>query len=158
MVLSPMIDEDVLDVGEGDLYTGNAYEIPYFFETVQHKMMRPPGGMDSLSFRSWKDNYYQFCIDTYHQRPALMITSTLKDCYFMPTGCLSLEKSYAKYQRASEKKTPIKGSFSGFYSYGKRCMSQHDTLLKHLKDDNMYFTDEVLEKIYQILKRRVNND
>lgn len=144
----------IWDVGEGDLYMGRPYRIPYFFENSQWKMMKEPDDPLCISFRSWKGNFYQFFIDTFHNKPALVITSTLRDCYFLPNTVLSMQGSADRYLRYCNKKTPVKDSFSGFYSWGKKLLKQRETLMSHLKDDNMYFSDDVLAEIYAELKRR----
>lgn len=152
MNLTP--SEKLWDVGEGDLYVGRPYRIPYFFETPQLQMMKEPDDPLCISFRSWTGHFYQFYIGIFHSKPSLIITSTLKDYYVFPVMSLSFAQSQEKYRHYSNKKTPVKGSFSGFYSWGEKLLNQCDVLLSHLKNDNMYFSDDVLAEIYAELKRR----
>lgn len=154
MILAPP-SEKMIDVGEGDLYVGKPYKIPYFYETSQVKMMKEPDDPLCISFKSWKGHFYQFYLGEFHNKSALVLTSTLRDSYVFPTKSLSLEGSAEKFRYHSNKKTPIKGSFSGFYSWGKRLLKQYDTLMSHLEDDKMYFSDEVIQDIYKELVRRV---
>lgn len=158
MVLAPAVSEWNIDVGKADYFIGKKYDIPYFFETPQKKMMREPGGPDTITFRAWSGTYYQFYIGTYHNRPALYITSTLEDCYIMPKGCLSLEKSAEKYIHSSNRRTPIKGSFSGYYSYGKKILEMREKLMENLQKDGVTFSDEAVGRIFEILSRRVKDE
>ena len=154
MILAPP-DDFVFDIGEGDLYSGRPYSIPYFYETPQVRMMKEPDDPLCISFKSWKGNFYQFYLGKFHAKHCLIITSTLKDCYFIPANCLSLERSAEKYREISEKKHYVEASFSGYFSYGKKVVKQYESLMSHLKNDKMYFSEEVLKDIYSELKRRV---
>lgn len=153
--LPPLIE---FDVGHADLYIGKAYKIPYFYETSQKRMMREPGGNDTISYKSWSGNFYQFYLDSFHNLPALYITSTLEDCYPMSTRTIGLEKSVERYKQASEKQHFVKDSFTGYYTFGKKLIKQHDTLVEHLKEDEISFSDEFLENIFLELKRRVKDE
>lgn len=137
---------------------GRPYTIPYFFESTQRRMMKEPCGNDTISFKSWKGNFYQFYLGEFHQHPALILTSTLRDSYYLPAACLSLEMSVERFRKASENITPIKGSFSGYYRYGLKLVEQHDTLISHLEADGMYFSEEVLKEVYSELKRRTKDE
>lgn len=141
------------DIGNGDLYAGKPFKIPYFFESSQRRMMREPCE-DTLNFKTWKGEYFQFYLGRYHQNIALILTSTLYDCCFFNTSRLSIEKMRKWANEQSEKKHPIKNSYSGYFTFGKKLLEQYDVLEKHMKEQEIYFSDETLEKIYEELKRR----
>lgn len=142
-----------IDVGNGDMYIGSAYKIPYFFETGYKRMMREPDDT-TISFKTWKGEYFQFYLDKYHKSEVMVLTSTLGDSFYIYPGALGLEKSVERFRKAYSKRTPIKGSFSGYYTYGKHLIDQYEVLRQHMDEQRIFFTDESLEKIYEELKRR----
>lgn len=142
------------DVGKADLFTGKSYEIPYFFEHPGHKMMKDPSKSNHISFKTWKGEIFQFSLDQFHSHGCLLVTSTLKDCAFFPQQKLSIDKAVERAERAINTKTPVKNSFSGYSTYGKKMLTQYRTLIKHLKEQEIYFSDETLTAIYKELKRR----
>lgn len=145
-----------IDVGNGDFYRGAPYHIPYFFETSYRRMMREPDET-TITFKTWKGEYFQFYLDKYHDKPILVLTSTLGDSFYIYPSSLSLEKSAERFMTAYSKKTPIKGSFSGYYTYGKHLLEQYEVLKEHMAEQSIYFSDDSLEKIYTELKRRTNS-
>lgn len=152
-----MTDREVWDVGHADYYLGEPYKIPYFFETSKRRMMREPD-YSTISFRTWKGEYFQFYIDEYHHNPALVCTSTLLDCAFFMQKRLSIEKMRKWAEEQSTKKHPIKGSYTGYFTFGKLLLEQYATLEKHMAEQEIYFTEEVLERIFNELKRRTKDD
>lgn len=148
-----MTEIEVWDIGHGDLYRGKQYDRPWFFDTPNMKMMRDMGG-DTIDFKTWKGEYFQFFLDSYHGNTALFLTSTLQDCCIFTSSCLSLSKMRAWCQKHSEKKTKVEGSFTGYFSFGKKLLEQYDLLDKHIEEQEIYFTDETIERAFNELKRR----
>ena len=145
-----------LDVGHADIYVGPAFEIPYFFESPGRKMMREPG-YDNINFRTWDGEFFQFFLDTFHSHQALVLTSTLGDCCFFSYSRLGIEKMREYATAQSNKKHPIKNSFSGYFTFGQKMLKQYDTLEQHMKEQEIYFSDETLEKICEELQRRAKD-
>ncbi len=141
------------DVGHADLYTGKPFKIPYFFESSQRRMMKEPGEQ-TIDFKTWKGEFFQFYIGEYHNHITLILTSTLYDCCFFSTNRLGIGKMKKWATEQSEKKHPIKNSFSGYFTFGKKLLAQYDNLEKHMEEQEIYFSDEVLEEIFAELKRR----
>ncbi len=141
------------DIGHADEYIGEQYSYPYFFETSNKLMMRDMG-KDNINFKTWKGEYYQFFLDKFHSNKALVLVSTLGDCCFFKQSYLSIKgmQEWAKMQ--SEKKHPIKNSYSGYFTFGQKMLRQYDKLEEHLKEQEIYFPDDILEEIYQELIRR----
>lgn len=151
---TPSTEKMIFDVGHADLYTGKPFQIPYFFENPRKRMMREPVDDSTINFKTWKGEYFQFYLDEYHQNTALVLTSTMLDCAFFSTKRLSIDKMREWAKRRSEKKHPIKNSFSGYFTFGKMLLEQYDTLEEHMREQEVYFSDKVLEDIYKELKRR----
>lgn len=151
-----MRETEEWDIGHADLYVGQPFKIPYFFENPKRRMMRE---MDdtTINFKTWKGEFFQFYLDEYHQNTALVCTSTLLDCAFFMASRLGIDKMRKWAQRQSEKKHPIKGSFSGYFTFGKLLLKQYDTLEQHMAEQEIYFTDEFLEKVFFELKRRAKD-
>lgn len=144
----------VFDIGQADEYIGPPFSIPYFFEASGRLMMKEPDSPDVINFKTWKGEYFQFYLGKFHSATALVITSTLKDCCFIKANNLSIKGMHDWAEQHFSRKYPIKGSFSGYYTFGKRLMRQYDILEKHLKEQNLYFPDDILVEIYNELVRR----
>lgn len=146
-------NDKVWDIGHGDLYSGTQYEYPYFFETVNTRMMKDIGE-NTIDFKTWKGEFFQFYIDRYHGNQALYLTSTLLDCCVFQPKRLSVAgmKEWAKSQ--SENKRPVKGSYTGYFSFGKKLLTQLELLESHMEEQEIYFSDEVLERAFNELMRR----
>ena len=151
-----MTEKNEWDIGHADLYVGKPFEIPYFFESSQRRMMQEPGDTN-INFRTWDGEIYQFYLGDYHQNTALILTSTLRDCCFFNINRLGIEKMKKWATEQSEKKHPIKNSFSGYFTFGKKLLTQYATLERHMEEQEIYFSDEVLEKICKELKRRAKD-
>ena len=151
--LSPPEIDNRFDIGRGDLYVGQQYSYPYFFENSNKKMMRDMG-RGTIDFKTWKGEYFQFYLGKYHGNSTLILTSTLLDCCFFNANRLGIDKMRDWATQQSEKKHPIKNSFSGYFTFGKKLLEQYDTLEKHMEEQEIYFSDEVLEEIYRELVRR----
>ena len=141
------------DIGHGDLYTGVQYDRPWFFDTPNVKMMRDMGS-DTIDFKTWNGEFFQFFLDSYHGRQALFLTSTMRDCCIFQCGRLSIEGMKEWCKSRHEKKVPIKGSFSGYFSFGKKLLDHFELLERHMEEQEIYFSDETLEQVFAELKRR----
>lgn len=141
------------DIGHADEYIGEQYSYPYFFETSNKLMMRDMG-KDNINFKTWRGEYYQFFLGSFHQHQALVLVSTLKDCCFFKANRLSISKMHDWAKQQSEKKHPIKNSYSGYFTFGQKLLRQYDKLEEHMKEQELYFPDDILEEIYQELVRR----
>ena len=147
------VKNKTFDIGHADEYTGSQYAYPYFFESSGKLMMRNMG-KDNINFKTWKGEYYQFFLDKYHSNNALVLVSTLGDCCFFQLSRLSISRMHDWAKQQSEKKHPIKNSFSGYFTFGQKLLKQYDTLEEHMKEQEIYFPDDILEEIYQELLRR----
>lgn len=145
-----------LDIGCGDLYIGPPYRIPYFFETRAHRMMKDEGNF--VSFRTWKGEYFQFYLDKYHGKNVLVLTSTLKDSVFIFPKNLSLEESFLRFEKAYNNKIPVKGSYTGYYCYGGEMVKLYGILNQHLKEQEIFFSKDVITEVYNELRRREKHE
>lgn len=142
-----------IDLGKAYLYSG-AYDIPYFFESASKKMMRPPGPK-VISFKTIDNSFIlQFALDNYHGKKCILITSTEGDCAFILGTKLSITGMKEWASAKSDNKHPINGSFSGYFTFGRRLLKQYETLEKHLKEHELSVSDESLELIWTELNRR----
>ena len=146
-----------VDIGQADIYTGVQYQYPYFFEYSGKKMMKDMSD-STIDFKTWAGEYFQCTLDKFHSHTCLVITSTLEDCVFLPAKSLSLERAKGKAKTATTRKTEIKNSFSGYSTYGQKMIKQYEVFEQHLKEQNIYFTDEVLTIIFKELLRRAKED
>lgn len=158
MNLSITTDHFSIDVGKGDLYLRDDYTYPWFFESSGKKMMKDPKVENVISIRTWKGEIFQFSLDSFHSNKCLLITSTLLDCAFIPSMALSIDKAKERAKEASEKKHEVKNSYSGYFTFGKKLLAQYDTLEKHLKEQEIYFSDGTLKDIYTELVRRAKHE
>lgn len=143
-----------VDVGQADVYISNIqYDRPFFFESPQKRMMKPHS-LKFITYKTWQGEFFQFSLDKYHGHDCLLITSTLGDCAFFPRKYLGLKKAKERALIASENKHPIEGSFSGYFTYGKKLLEQYSLLEKHLAEQRIYFSDVVLTSIFNELQRR----
>lgn len=142
-----------VDIGQADVYTGVQYKYPYFFEHSSCKMMKDMSSK-TIDFKTWQGEYYQCSLDRFHNHTCLLITSTLKDCIFLRYRLLSIERSKIWAKEMSEKKKDIKGSFSGYSTYGKKLLAQYELFEKHTKEQNICFSEKALEQIFKELLRR----
>lgn len=142
-----------LDIGHADLYHGKQYKYPYFFDSPSKRMMKDMGD-DTIDFKTWKGEFFQFTIGEFHHNSVLVVTSTLQDYCFFKVNTLSFEAMKAWIKECSEKKCMIKGSFSGYATFGKGILRNFETLEQHMAEQEIYFTDEVLHKIHKELVRR----
>lgn len=145
--------EPVYEIGHGDLYVGEQYVYPYFFESA-HKRMMKDMGKDTIDFKTWGGEYFQFTLGEYHNRPALILTSTLKDFCVFKCTMLSIPKMKDWAETQSKKKSMIEGAFTGYSTFGRRVLRALNTLEQHLAEQEIYFSGEVLEQIYKELSRR----
>lgn len=145
--------EPVYEIGHGDLYVGEQYVYPYFYESAHKKMMKDMG-KDTIDFKTWGGEYFQFTLGEYHNRPALFLTSTLGDTCVFKCRCLSIPKMKEWAEARSKKKIAIEGAITGYSTFGKSVLRALNTLEQHMAEQEIYFSDEVLEQIYQELSRR----
>lgn len=157
MVLKMPEVKEEWNIGHADLYVGKQYSYPYFFENATELMMKNMG-KDTIDFKTWKGEFFQFRLETVSGHDCLVLTSTLRDCAFFPAKSLSLEKAKATAQCRSEKKTMITGSFSGYSTTGKKKLRQYATLETHLAEQGLELSEEVLTKIFKELKRRAKDE
>lgn len=145
-----------VDVGEADIFLGDHFERPWFFDTLRWKMMddcKP----EYVHLRTWQGEIYQFRLYTFHNRKAMLITSTLQDTFIcVKAAGWGLKKTMNYARRAKRKKTPVNGSFTGYWTWGGYFEEQYDRLKKNMKKQNIFFSDEALEAIYNELVRRQN--
>lgn len=142
------------DVGRADIYTATQqYDRPFFFESSQRKMMKSHS-LKYITYKTWGGEFFQFSLDSFHNHVCLLLTSTLGDCAFFPAKALSLEKAKARAKSAADSKCPIEGSFSGYYTWGKKLLEQYETLERHLAEQNICFSEETLTSIFKELQRR----
>lgn len=153
MVLEPTTLID-FDIGKGDLYIGNTYPIPYFYETPRKLMMHDPEDGDSISFKTWKGEFFQFFLTMYHGREAMVLTSTLGDCYFIFSATRSIEKSAERSKSFAGDKKPNATSVTGYSTWGRTHYEQYKELKEHLAEQEIYFSDSVIEEIWEELSRR----
>lgn len=146
-----------VDVGQADIYTGVQYKYPYFFEFAGKKMMKDMSNK-TIDFKTWAGEYFQCSLDRFHNNTCLLITSTLEDCVFFPAQSLDLDKAKGKAEKATNTKTEIKNSFSGYSTYGKKMLKQYELFEKHIKEQNIYFTSDSLRLIFKELLRRAKED
>ena len=147
-----------IDVGQADIYTSTIqYNRPFFFESTQRRMMKSHS-LRYITYKTWGGEFFQFSLDRFHNHVCLLLTSTLGDCAFFPAKALSLEKAKARAQSAADNKCPIEGSFSGYYTWGKKLLGQYETLEKHLAEQNVYFSEEILTSIFKELQRRAKHE
>jgi len=146
-------ENKTFEIGHADEYIGSQYGYPYFFEASNKLMMRDMG-KDNINFRTWKGEYFQFFLGSFHNSKVLVLVSTLKDCCFFQRSRLSISRMHGWAKAQSEKKHPIKNSYSGYFTFGKKMLKQYDILEEHMKEQEIYFSDEILEEIYQELVRR----
>ncbi|MBO5628165.1 MAG: hypothetical protein J5965_03710 [Aeriscardovia sp.] len=151
--LSTREKEVQIDVGHADLYIGPAFDIPYFFETSNRRMMQEPGDTN-INFRTWDGEFFQFYMDYFHGKKTLILTSTLSDCCFFSINRLSIDKMKEWAKSQTERKHFVNNSFSGYFTFGRKMLEQYATLERHMEEQEIYFTDEALEQIYSELKRR----
>ncbi len=146
-------DKFLVDIGQADIYNGVQYQYPYFFEHAGHRMMKNMSEQ-TIDFKTWKGEFFQCSLDKFHGKTCLVITSTLEDCVFLQARRLSIEQSKIWAKERSEKKSEVKGSFSGYYTYGKKLLKQYEDFEQHTAEQNICFSDEVLSKIFKELLRR----
>ena len=140
-------------IGNGDLYRGQQYKYPYFFEGPNKKMMVDMSDK-TIDFKTWKGEYFQFTIGKFHGNNVLTLTSTLRDyCVFRAT-LLSVDGMVEWVEKQANRKHYVNGSFSGYYSFGKNILERFDILKIHMEDQGIYFSDEMLEWVYRELIRR----
>ena len=153
MNLEQPTDKFEIDIGQADLYTGYQYSYPYFFEHAGKKMMKNMG-VDTIDFKTWTGEYFQCSLDVFHNHTCLLITSTLEDCVFFPAKALSLDKAKGRAQKGIDNKQTIKGSFSGYSTWGQKYLKQIELFEKHLDDQKIFFSEDTLVKIFKELTRR----
>lgn len=145
-----------VDVGEGDIFLGKEFERPWFFDSMRWKMMdawKP----EYIHIKTWKGEIYQFRLYKFHSKPSMLITSTLQDTFIViKSAGLSLKGTMNFARRAKRKKHPVEGSFTGYWTWGNYFEDQYTRLKKNMKKQNIFFSDEALEAIYNELVRRNN--
>lgn len=145
-----------VDVGEGDIFLGDHFERPWFFDSMRWKMMddcKP----EYIHIKTWKGEIYQFRLYRFHSKPSMLITSTLQDTFVViKSAGLSLKGTMNYARRAKRKKHPVNGSFTGYWTWGGYFEDQYARLKKNMKNQNIYFSDEALKAIYDELVRRDN--
>lgn len=145
-----------VDVGDADIFLGNYFERPWFFDSMKWKMMEDCKP-EFVHIKTWKGEMYQFRLYQFHNQKAMIITSTLMDTFIcIKAAGWGLKKTMNYARRAKRTKHEVEGSFSGYWTWGKYFEEQYSRLKKHMKDQNIFFSDEALESIYEELVRRNN--
>lgn len=144
-----------IDIGKGDLYIGEKFSYPYFFESYSRKMMEDPSP-HNITFKTWKGEFFQFRLGKFHNSKCMILTSTLKDTFFFFSNNPTIAGTMAKGKSGSEK-IPIKGSYTGYSSWGGYFQKQLKDLEKHLEEQEIFFTDETTAEIYRELMERRKN-
>ena len=158
MNLEPAVEKFSVDVGHGEVYISDTpYDRPFFFESAVRRMMKEHSSK-YVTLKSWGGEFFQFSLDTYHGNTCLLITSTMGDCAFFPAQSLSLEKAKRKAVENMNSKYLVKGSFSGYSTFGKTALAQYHALEKHLEEQEMYLTDDTLKAIFKELRRRAKDE
>lgn len=149
-------EEFTVDVGEADVFLGDSFERPWFYDTRTWKMMRDCKP-EYVHIKTWKGEVYQFMLYKFHNKPAMLITSTLRDTFIViKCAGLSIEGTMAYARQAKMKKTPVNGSYTGYWTWGGYFEDQYARLKRNMDKQNIYFSDEALKIIYDELVRRQN--
>lgn len=149
-------EEFTVDVGEADIFLGEDFERPWFFDTRTWIMMdecKP----EHIHIKTWRGEIYQFRLYRFHNQPAILITSTLKDTFIVIGHKQhSIHGTMLKARRAKRTHHPAEGSFSGYWTWGKYFEDQYARLKRNMKNQRIFFSDEALTAIYNELVRRKN--
>ena len=138
------------DIGKGDVFLGDSFSRPYFFESRTKRMMEDVSPLN-ITFKTWKGEFFQFRIYQFHSVDVMLLASTLQDTFYFIRPTISKTMEVAK---RGNQKHPIKGSYTGYCSWGGYFNELLENLQKHLDEQEIYFTDEVTTAIYLELKRR----
>lgn len=148
------------DMGKAVVFEGGHFNPPYFFDNRNFKMMQPWSDK-FVHIKTFSGEVFQFMltddiITRTNHTSGMIMTSTLEDTYeFLPT-LLSIEAMHTWATHQFKRKVKVKGSYSGYSCSGLWNIKQYERLIPHLKEQGIYFSDEVLENIYAELKRREN--
>ena len=140
------------DIGKADMFLGDSFPRPYFFESYKDKMMAEASPLN-ITFKTWKGEFFQFRLGKFHDSKCMILTSTLKDTFIFLTDRPTFSETLSWAEKKKEKK-PIKGSYTGYSSWGGYFRPQFEKLKKHMDEQEIYFTDEITTEIYQELLRR----
>lgn len=143
---------ETVDIGKADLFLGESFSYPWFFESPSRKMMVPQSPL-VITFKTWKGEFFQFRLGKFHNNGCMILTSTLKDTFFFFWTDPSFSGTMAKAENGGKKK-PIKGSYSGYSCWGGYFKDLYNTLMKHLEEQEISFTDDQIKMFYIELKRR----
>ena len=155
--LTEKSEEFSVDVGEGDIFLGKKFDRPYFMDTRVWKMMKP-WSPEYIHIKTWKGEIYQFRLTEFHNNQAMLITSTLKDTFTVINirDGFGIKKTMNYARRAKRTQHPVKGSFTGYWTWGHYFEDQYARLMHNLKLQRIYFSDDALKDIFDELKRRQN--
>lgn len=144
-------DDFSLNLGSAKYFRGD-FERPWFMEGLRTKMM-DKASPRHLHFKSPIGEVYQFRLSEFHNKKAILLTSTLMDTFWFFVNNPSIDNTMA-IARKNQAGYACPGSYSGVSKWGNYFEELLERLEQGMAFQGVELTDESMKIIAKELLRR----